>query len=128
MDRNTNSGGGGNDGGGDGGGSGGGGSGSSGGGGGGVCSLSIDRMVGADIVVNLSNGSSNPLRSYQVVVATTRTMGIGKDGKLPELTVDLKFLKRLQWFASDHGKRNAIIIGRKTWESIPPEKDLCPIA
>ncbi|KAF9588292.1 hypothetical protein IFM89_008709 [Coptis chinensis] len=93
----------------------------------GVCSLSIDRMAGADIVVNLSNGSSNPLRSYQVVVATTQTMGIGKDGKLPwNLPSDLKFFKEVTMVTPDPGKRNAVIIGRKTWESIPPEKRPLP--
>ncbi|KAF9609484.1 hypothetical protein IFM89_016570 [Coptis chinensis] len=37
-------------------------------------------MAGADIVANLLNGSSNPLRTYQVVVAATQTMGIGYNG------------------------------------------------
>lgn len=73
-----------------------------------------------------SNGSSPPDqvegRTYQVVVAATLDMGIGKDGKLPwRLPPDLKFFKEITSGTSDHGKRNAVIMGRKTWESIPPQ-------
>ncbi|KAJ4824559.1 hypothetical protein Tsubulata_033790 [Turnera subulata] len=59
-------------------------------------------------------------KSYQVVVAATRDMGIGKDGQLPwRLPSDLKFFKELTMATSDPGKRNAVVMGRKTWESIP---------
>ncbi|KAF2322879.1 hypothetical protein GH714_031726 [Hevea brasiliensis] len=75
---------------------------------------------------NLSNGNANiqpaPQRTYQVVVAATRDMGIGKDGKLPwRLPSDLKFFKDVTLTTSDSGKKNAVIMGRKTWESIPLE-------
>uniref|UniRef100_A0A2P2LQC3 Uncharacterized protein MANES_11G084400 n=1 Tax=Rhizophora mucronata TaxID=61149 RepID=A0A2P2LQC3_RHIMU len=75
----------------------------------------------------LSNGNTNthppdPKRTYQVVVAATRDMGIGKDGKLPwRLPSDLKFFKEITSTTSDSGKKNAVIMGRKTWESIPVE-------
>ncbi|OIT04866.1 PREDICTED: bifunctional dihydrofolate reductase-thymidylate synthase-like [Nicotiana attenuata] len=72
----------------------------------------------------LSNGSTNdnstPQRSYQVVLAATRSMGIGKEGKLPwKLPSDLKFFKEITSTTSDSTKKNAVIMGRKTWESIP---------
>ncbi|XP_071742151.1 bifunctional dihydrofolate reductase-thymidylate synthase 1-like [Rutidosis leptorrhynchoides] len=59
-------------------------------------------------------------RTYQVVVAATQTMGIGKNGKLPwNLPSDLKFFKDVTLTTFDPTKMNAVVMGRKTWESIP---------
>uniref|UniRef100_A0A6N2MR31 Bifunctional dihydrofolate reductase-thymidylate synthase n=1 Tax=Salix viminalis TaxID=40686 RepID=A0A6N2MR31_SALVM len=83
--------------------------------------------MSGDSVANLSNGNANtqqpnPRKTYQVVVAATKDMGIGKDGKLPwKLPSDLKFFKDLTLTTTDSGKKNAVIMGRKTWESIPLE-------
>ncbi|KAF9684384.1 hypothetical protein SADUNF_Sadunf04G0112800 [Salix dunnii] len=83
--------------------------------------------MSGDSVANLSNGNANtqqpdPRKTYQVVVAATKDMGIGKDGKLPwKLPSDLKFFKNLTLTTTDSGKKNAVIMGRKTWESIPLE-------
>lgn len=80
-----------------------------------------------DSMANLSNGNANtqqpdPRRTYQVVVAATKDMGIGKDGKQPwKLPSDVKFFKDVTLTTSDLGKKNAVIMGRKTWESIPLE-------
>lgn len=87
---------------------------------------SLSSIMAADSKTSLSNGNvstqPNPKRSYQVLVAATRDMGIGKDGKLPwKLPSDLKFFKEITQITSDAGKRNAVIMGRKTWESIPLE-------
>ncbi|KAA8528673.1 hypothetical protein F0562_036028 [Nyssa sinensis] len=82
--------------------------------------------MGGDSFMTLSNSDASkqpdPQRSYQVVVAATRDMGIGKDGKLPwRLPSDLKFFKETTMTTSDPGKKNAVVMGRKTWESIPLE-------
>lgn len=79
-----------------------------------------ETLVGTSIgVVSIP---PDPRRTYQVVVAATRAMGIGKDGKLPwKLPSDLKFFKDVTLTTSDPAKKNAIIMGRKTWESIPLE-------
>jgi dihydrofolate reductase len=56
--------------------------------------------------------------SFDVVVAADREWGIGKANALPwpKLKGDLAHFKRVTCEASD-GKRNAIVMGRKTWES-----------
>ena len=83
-------------------------------------------VMAGGIPTSVSNGDvdvgADNQRTYQVVVAATRDMGIGKDGKLPwRLPSDLKFFKELTMTTSDPGKKNAVVMGRKTWESIPPK-------
>ena len=57
--------------------------------------------------------------SFDIVVAADEGHGIGKDGDLPwKLPGDTKFLKRITSEAPE-GRRNAVLMGRKTWESIP---------
>lgn len=69
-----------------------------------------------------SNARRVSLRTYQVVVAATQDMGIGKDGKLPwRLPGDLKFFKDITMNTLDPEKKNAVMMGRKTWDSIPPQ-------
>lgn len=82
------------------------------------CTMAGDKLA------NIPDGnlSVNPVvpMTYQVVVAATRKMGIGKDGKLPcKLPSDLKFFKDITLTTSDPAKKNAVVMGRKTWESFP---------
>jgi len=60
-------------------------------------------------------------RPLSVIVATTPKGGIGKDGGLPwKLPEDMAHFKRVTLAqAAGSDKQNAVIMGRKTWESIP---------
>jgi dihydrofolate reductase len=60
-------------------------------------------------------------QGFLLVVAADETGGIGKAGKLPwKLPAEMAFFKRLTTEASA-GRQNAVIMGRKTYESIPPK-------
>jgi dihydrofolate reductase / thymidylate synthase len=56
-----------------------------------------------------------------IVAATHRTRGIGKVGELPwpSLPEDMAQFRRVTSHVNDPARRNAVIMGRKTWESIP---------
>lgn len=57
---------------------------------------------------------------FNIIVAVEKNMGIGNEGKLPwRLPADMKFFKEQTTKTKDPAKRNAVIMGRKTWESIP---------
>lgn len=64
----------------------------------------------------------NKLRTVDIVVAATRAGGIGIGGALPwQLPSDMAFFKSLTMKTQDPAKQNAVIMGRKTWSSIPPK-------
>lgn len=71
------------------------------------------------------NSQELPIKSrvqslpVSVIVASTAKGGIGKDGGIPwRLKDDMAYFKRITTTAPS-GKTNAVIMGRKTWESIP---------
>jgi dihydrofolate reductase len=56
---------------------------------------------------------------FSIVVAHDSKKGIGKNNSLPwRLSGDLKHFKQITCSAPE-GKRNAVIMGRKTWDSLP---------
>lgn len=58
---------------------------------------------------------------FSIIVAVDSQFGIGKNGLLPwHLPSDLKYFKKITTQATSPAKTNAVIMGRKTWESIPP--------
>jgi len=66
--------------------------------------------------------AGDQLKALSVVVATTPKGGIGKDGTLPwRVPEDIAFFAKLTTATGFHpsGKSNAVIIGKRTWESIP---------
>lgn len=59
-------------------------------------------------------------RPVSVIVATTPKGGIGFEGKLPwKIPEDMAHFKRVTMAVDSDEKQNAVIMGRKTWESIP---------
>jgi dihydrofolate reductase len=59
---------------------------------------------------------------FACVVAADQNRGIGRDNHLPwpRLRGDLAHLKQVTTTTRAAGARNAVIMGRHTWESIPP--------
>lgn len=55
-----------------------------------------------------------------LVVAACNNGGIGIDGRIPwRIKQDLAFFKKITSATVDREKQNAVIMGRKTWFSIP---------
>jgi len=60
------------------------------------------------------------MKTFSLIVAMDARFGIGKGGGLPwHLPADLKHFKAITTRTQYAEKRNAVIMGRKTWESLP---------
>lgn len=60
------------------------------------------------------------MRKFSIIVAFDSQYGIGKNGQLPwRLSSDLKRFKEITTTVVNPAKKNAVIMGRKTWESLP---------
>jgi dihydrofolate reductase/thymidylate synthase len=60
------------------------------------------------------------MRPFSIIVAVDSKLGIGKGGALPwHLPEDLKHFKTITTQVSSPYKKNVVIMGRKTWESLP---------
>ncbi|EON68310.1 dihydrofolate reductase [Coniosporium apollinis CBS 100218] len=74
-----------------------------------------------------ANAPMPPHRSQlTLIVAATQNLGIGKNGTLPwpSLKSEMAYFARVTKrppHSSPPGTKNAVIMGRKTWESIPPK-------
>ena len=71
----------------------------------------------------MSSINPNALKPLFMIVACTKNGGIGREGKLPwNLKEDMAWFKKVTTEASADKPEgcNAVIMGRKTWESIPP--------
>tara|TARA_A100001015_G_scaffold317413_1_gene434329 strand:- start:2551 stop:3078 length:528 start_codon:yes stop_codon:yes gene_type:complete len=55
-----------------------------------------------------------------IIVALDQSNGIGKDNQIPwHLPADLKYFKDITSTVSNPSLKNVVIMGRKTWDSIP---------
>ena len=60
------------------------------------------------------------MKPFSIIVAMDEARGIGKRGGLAwHLPSDLKHFKQLTSAVVDPLKHNAVVMGRKTWESLP---------
>lgn len=76
-----------------------------------------------DITLVLKSVNDYKLRmepKLNLIVATAKNMGIGLKGSIPwRLKKDLALFAELTKSTTDQTRKNAVIMGRKTWESIP---------
>ena len=72
-----------------------------------------------DNSAKISIQTTNQRRPVSLIYASTLTGGIGNKGELPwKLPADMAFFREITSVAQQ-GKSNAVIMGRKTWASIP---------
>ncbi|XP_071455685.1 dihydrofolate reductase isoform X2 [Hetaerina americana] len=65
-----------------------------------------------------SKGNMGP--NLNLIVAVCENMGIGFKGELPwKLKSEMAYFSKMTKGTKDPSKKNAVIMGRKTWESIP---------
>ena len=63
---------------------------------------------------------NNFFKKFSIIVACSSNGGIGFENKIPwYLPDDLKNFKKITSFVNDNTKRNAVIMGKNTWESLP---------
>lgn len=83
--------------------------------------MSTPPKMGRDTNTPLRSAHDKPMSGLTIVVAATRSNGIGHNGKMPwHIPKDLAFFSRVTTRAPP-GKINAVVMGRATWESIPPK-------
>ncbi|NQY74569.1 MAG: dihydrofolate reductase [Candidatus Margulisbacteria bacterium] len=59
------------------------------------------------------------MKNFDIVVAIDSQGGVGFQGSIPwKVKGDMAFFKRLTTL-SEEGKKNGVIMGRKTWDSLP---------
>lgn len=62
-----------------------------------------------------------PDLSTEIVVAMDEQRGIGQRGHLPwDIPADRRYFRELTTACDKKGRENAVIMGRKTWESLLP--------
>lgn len=62
----------------------------------------------------------NRIPVVSIVACLMPEMGIGYQGSLPwKLSREMKYFRQVTSMTADPSKRNAVIMGRKTWDSIP---------
>lgn len=59
-------------------------------------------------------------KNYSIILAVDEKNGIGKNGTIPwRLKKEQLFFKQITTSTKSKKKLNAVVMGRKTWESLP---------
>jgi dihydrofolate reductase len=59
--------------------------------------------------------------TYKLIVAVCNNNGIGMNRKIPwSIKTDMNYFTKMTKKTIDQDKKNAVIMGRNTWESLPP--------
>ncbi len=62
------------------------------------------------------------MKGFSIIVATDQAGGIGKGNRLPwHFPEDMRHFKEVTLSSGKAGLPNVVIMGRKTWESLPPK-------
>ena len=70
--------------------------------------------------MTVASEAHTPSLPFQIVVAATKGNGIGFQGSMPwSLPKDMQYFKQLTSTTRSKGSQNAVVMGRKTWDSIP---------
>ncbi|KAH3902319.1 dihydrofolate reductase SCDLUD_002139 [Saccharomycodes ludwigii] len=70
------------------------------------------------VTTTINKNTTKPV--VAIVAALLPKYGIGYKGKLPwKLKKEMEYFKTVTTYTKDPSKVNAVIMGRKTWESIP---------
>lgn len=78
----------------------------------------MDRVDAGD---SSSPDHIHAMAGLTLIVAATASNGIGHSSHLPwRLPLEMAYFARVTSNAAE-GKKNAVVMGRKTWESIPPK-------
>jgi dihydrofolate reductase len=57
---------------------------------------------------------------FSIIVAVDSDFGIGKNGQIPwQISADMKHFKEVTTTIRMPGRKNVVIMGRRTWESLP---------
>ena len=60
------------------------------------------------------------MKLFNIIIASTFNGGIGIDNKIPwNIKEELEYFKEITTTTNDNNKMNAVIMGRKTWDSLP---------
>lgn len=83
-------------------------------------SAPLSTGAGSPIRTMCPSGAKNAVSCF-AIVAMCRNRGIGVNNTLPwRLKKELAYFSRLTKEAAE-GKQNAVVMGRLTWESLPPK-------